>query len=63
MMFRFIVEVEVERATGRLFASRDEIGAQIRDCLENCDQGSWDGDEGGEYETMGWAVTEETRKR
>lgn len=62
MMFTFIVEIEVERTSGK-FASRDEIGAQLLDCLEQCDEGSWDGAEGGEYETLGWDVTEETRAK
>ncbi len=57
MKFVYTVEVEVEHVTGK-FASRDEIGAQIFDCLEQCDDGSWDGEDGGEYATASWDVTE-----
>jgi hypothetical protein len=58
MRFRYVVEVEVEREQG-LFASRDELGDQLREALESADPGSLTGDNGGEYSTTSWSVEEE----
>ena len=57
MRFVFQVEVEVERTEGK-FASRDEISEQITDALEAADYGQWEGDNGGQYETTDWSVSE-----
>lgn len=55
MRFTFMVEVEVERTEGK-FASRDEIEEQIIEALEGADPCSYEGDAGGEYETVDWSV-------
>ena len=58
MEFTFTVQVEVSRVTGK-FASRDEIAAQIQEALDNANPGSLTGDNGGEYETVTWDVSED----
>ena len=62
MKFKFTVEVEVTRTEGK-FAAQDEIATQIQDALENADPGTYDGDNGGSYETADWSVTEEEVKK
>lgn len=57
MRFIFEVSVEVERSEGK-FAARDEIAAQIQEALESADPGSYEGDNGGQYETSDWSVDE-----
>lgn len=56
------VEVEVERTEGK-FASRDELGEQLLQAveevaneLENADPGSLEGEYGGQYEVVEWSV-------
>ncbi len=61
MKFKFTVEVEVSRVEGK-FASREEIASQIQDALESADPGSYEGDNGGQYETSDWSVSEEEVK-
>jgi hypothetical protein len=58
-MMRFIyrVEVELERQEGK-FASRIELGDQIREALEGADYGEWGTDDGGVYSSF-FDVTEE----
>ena len=58
MRFRFVVEIEVERVKGK-FATRDEIRDQIQEALESADPGTYEGDNGGQYETQSWEVNEE----
>jgi hypothetical protein len=55
MRFEYKVTVEVERSEGK-FASRDELGEQIREALESADPGQLDGENGGVYETNEWTV-------
>lgn len=55
MYFVFTVQVEVERDTGK-FASREELENLIAEALANADEGSWTGDDGGEYSTTTWDV-------
>jgi hypothetical protein len=55
MIFRFVVEVEVNRVQGK-FAARDEIEAQLQEALDNADPGSCECENGGEYETSNWNV-------
>lgn len=62
MRFTFLVEVEVERTTGK-FASRDEIAAGIEEALNDADVQQISGDEGGEYETTQWDVTEQEQPK
>lgn len=52
---RFEFKVEVERVQGK-FASKEEIEAQIVEALEGADPGSYDGENGGEYQTADWSV-------
>jgi hypothetical protein len=59
MRFMFMVEAETDRIEGK-FASRDEIGGQISEAIESADPGSIDTDEGAQYETTSWEVSEET---
>lgn len=40
--FRFVVEVELSRESGK-FAARDEMADAIRDAIESADPGSVDG--------------------
>lgn len=56
MRFTYTVSVEVERTQGK-FASRDEIGDQIQEALEQADPQQFDGENGGMYETTEWEVT------
>jgi hypothetical protein len=57
MRFRFIVDVEVEREEG-LFASREDLGEQMREEIEGADPGSLEGENGGTYSTVEWEVSE-----
>ena len=57
MRFKFEVVVEVTRSEGK-FATREEIADQIQAALESADPGSYEGDNGGQYETGDWSVTE-----
>lgn len=59
--FTFIVNVEIERREGK-FATRDEIAAACMEALSSADIGQFTGDNGGEYETTAWEVTEEPQK-
>lgn len=58
MKFKFIVEVVVDRTQGK-FASKEEIADQIKEALEGADPGTYDGENGGEYETTDWSVIED----
>lgn len=58
MNFRFVVEVQVARVHGK-FAGKDEIETQIQDALDGADPGTYEGDNGGEYETADWSVSAE----
>jgi hypothetical protein len=60
MKFTFVVEVEVERDEGK-FASRDELADQLIQEIEGADPGSLSGDNGGEYSTTSWEVSEEAQ--
>lgn len=62
MRFVFEVEVEVERDEG-LFASREEIGEAIEEELRIADPGIFEGEEGGQYSTVAWEVSEQQRKK
>lgn len=57
MRFTYTVEVEVERDEGK-FESRDSLGAEIQQALEDADPGSITGDNGGTYSTSTWEVSE-----
>lgn len=57
MNFSFIVNVSVDRTEGK-FATKDEIREQILDALNGADPQSYDGDNGGQYETTEWDVSE-----
>ena len=62
MNFTFTVNVTVERTEGK-FASRDDIAAQIQAALEGADEGSWTGENDGQYETSNWSVEEVEQPR
>jgi rRNA maturation endonuclease Nob1 len=62
MKFRFVVEVEVNRTQGK-FAGRDEIETQIQEALEGADPGTYEGENGGEYETADWSVSAEAEPK
>ena len=62
MKFLFEIEVEVERDEGK-FASRDELSAQIQEAIEGADPGSLEGDNGGQYSTTSWGVSEVEQKK
>lgn len=57
MKFKFEVEVEVERIEGK-FASRDDIGEQIKEALESADPGDFVGENEGEYQVADWSVND-----
>jgi len=57
MRFTFQVEVEVEREEGK-FATRDELGDQLREAIEGADPGTVDGDNGGTYNVIQFDVEE-----
>lgn len=61
MHFRFVVEVEVERTTGK-FATRDEMAEQIQEALEGAVPGDYQGANDGEYTTSSWTVSEEDER-
>lgn len=57
--FSFTVDVDVDRTEGK-FASRDEIEGELRQWLEDANQGSVDGigaDGASTYEVTDWSVT------
>lgn len=56
MHFVFTVEVEIERDEG-VFASREELEAQVQEALEGADPGSISGDEGGQYSVTMFEVS------
>lgn len=56
MNFSFTVNVNVDRTEGK-FASRDEIEEQILEALNDADPQSYEGENGGQYETTDWDVT------
>lgn len=56
MRFNFAIEVEVERTEGK-FASKDELQEQIQEWLEQANQGTLEGENGGQYEVTEWDVT------
>jgi hypothetical protein len=56
MRFRIVVEAEVERVEG-LFASRDDLGEQLREEIEGADPGTLTGENDGEYEVTSFEVT------
>lgn len=57
MRYEFKVLVEVERESGK-FVSREEIGDQIRESLENADAGTFYGGADGDsaYNVIDWSV-------
>lgn len=55
MRFVFQVEVELEHSQGK-FAGRDELSDKIMEELP--DPGQIEGDNGGEYNVIGWDVTD-----
>lgn len=58
MSFKFTIEVEVERVSGK-FASKDEIADQIREALDSADPGTISNvgaDSDSEYEVVNWSV-------
>ena len=59
--FRYVIDVECERTEGK-FASRDEIGEQIEQMLNDANYGTIDGigaDGTSSYEIVDWSVSEE----
>jgi len=56
MRFTFTVEASVERTEGK-FASRDEIAEAITEWLDGANEGSVEGENGGQYEVTDWVVT------
>lgn len=62
MRFQFTVDVEVERSEGK-FASRDELEAMILEWLESANEGTLEGENGGQYEVTDYEVTAEPIKK
>jgi hypothetical protein len=57
MKYTFHVTVEVNHTQGK-FATREEIADQLMEALSSADPGTLTGDNGGEYETQTWEVTD-----
>ena len=57
MEFSYTVNVSVERSEGK-FASRDELGEQIQQALDDANPDSLEGENGGTYEITDWEVEE-----
>lgn len=57
MIFTYTVTVEVERSEGK-FASREDLGDQIRESIEGADPGSLEGENGGQYDVTSFEVSE-----
>jgi hypothetical protein len=57
MKFKFEIEVEVERTTGK-FVSKDDIRAGIESALTDADPGTMTVGDNSEYETTSWEVSE-----
>lgn len=55
--FQFLVTVEVSRSEGK-FASRDELGEQIKEAIEQSDPSQLTGDNEGQYNVDTWSVDE-----
>lgn len=63
MRFRLVVDVEVERESGK-FAGRDEIAAELLQSLEDADPGEVSGvgaDGDSEYSVVEWTASEEPK--
>ncbi len=58
-VFRFLVEVEVERRSGK-FVARDNIATEIADTIIYADPGLIDVEES-EYQTISWTVDDVSR--
>lgn len=61
MEFSFVVNASVERLEGK-FATREEIGDQLRAAIEGADPGTVDGENGGQYEVQSWDVEEDVEE-
>jgi hypothetical protein len=57
MKFTYKIEVEAGRIEGK-FASREELGEQIVDALDNANPSDLEGEAGGVYEIVAWDVSE-----
>lgn len=57
MIFEYKVRVEVNRIEGK-FASREDLGSQISDELENANPSDLTGENDGQYEIVEWEVEE-----
>lgn len=58
MRFRFEIDVEIERITGK-FATRDEMAEQIEEAIASANPDSLTGENEGEYEVVLWEVTQQ----
>lgn len=59
MRLSFLVTVELDRTEGK-FASKEDLGSQIVDALEEADPFELTGENEGTYETTVWEVTDIT---
>jgi hypothetical protein len=57
MIFKFTVEVEVERTEGK-FAGKDELADQLRDAIEESNPQEVEGENGGRYDVTMWEVSD-----
>jgi hypothetical protein len=57
MRFTITVEIEVERIEGK-FASRDDIGGQLVDAINDANPGSLTSENDAGYEVTSWDATE-----
>lgn len=57
MRFLVTVEVTLRHSTGK-FASREDLSERIIEAVGECDPGTIDTDDGGEYEVEAWEAVE-----
>jgi hypothetical protein len=60
MIFRFVVDVEVEKESGK-FASRDEIAEKLIEAITDADPQQIDTDNDALYNTTNWDVQEDSK--
>lgn len=62
MRFDFLVSVDLERTEGR-FASREDLGDQLREELEAANPDTVTGENDGEYQIIDWQVEEQPQPK
>lgn len=62
MRFKFTVEIEVNRTTGK-FPSRDDVAQELQDALDNANPGDLQVGDDSELEVSDWSVEEQPQEK